>query len=114
MADIQSTNAAAPAIIHRQDYSPPDWFVPEISLDFTLDPASTQVRATLSVTRNGAHERPLILDGDGLSPMEVQVDGRLLQGGEWMMKGDALVIPLPATRIRSRRWLSLLPRITAS
>ncbi|KFG88584.1 Aminopeptidase N [Sphingobium herbicidovorans NBRC 16415] len=109
MADIQSTNAAAPAIIHRQDYSPPDWFVPEISLDFTLDPASTQVRATLSVTRNGAHERPLILDGDGLSPMEVQVDGRLLQGGEWMMKGDALVIPLPGDAHQIETLVELAP-----
>ena len=52
MLDAQNA-PAAPAVIHREDYRPPDWLVPEIALDFTLDAERTIVRATLKVTRNG-------------------------------------------------------------
>ena len=33
--------------IYRKDYRPPDWLVPEVALDFELDPERTRVRATL-------------------------------------------------------------------
>ncbi|HEY0164145.1 MAG TPA: hypothetical protein VGB39_02105, partial [Sphingomicrobium sp.] len=62
--------------IRREDYRPPDWLVPEIELDFVLDPAATRVRAKLDVVRNGDHDRPLRLDGDDLTPLKVSVDGR--------------------------------------
>src|SRR3546814_8554439 len=58
----------------RQDYRPPDWLVPDITLDFALDAAATRVHATLSVTRNGDHDRPLRLDGDGLLPLQIRGD----------------------------------------
>ena len=41
----------------REDYRPPDWLVPQVELDFTLDPGAARVRSTLTVTRNGAHDR---------------------------------------------------------
>ena len=81
--------------IRRKDYRPPDWLVPDIELDFSLDPAATRVSAKLTVTRNGAHDRPLRLDGDELAPLRVAVDG-----GEarWSMDGPALVIELSGDR----------------
>ena len=91
MLDAQHA-AATPALIRREDYTPPDWLVPDIQLDFDLDPAATRVRATLSVTRNGAHDRPLRLDGDGLTPLAVRVDGQDCSG--WTLEDGALVIPL--------------------
>ncbi|BAV65225.1 aminopeptidase N [Sphingobium cloacae] len=104
MADMQSTNAAAPSIIRRSDYRPPDWLVPGIELDFDLTAAVTRVHATLSVVRNGEHDRPLRLDGDGLFPLEVKVDGRVLDPEEWMLDGGALVVPLtgPAHAVETR------------
>ncbi|MEC3912867.1 aminopeptidase N [Sphingobium sp. CR2-8] len=95
MADMLSTNAAAPAVIRRMDYRPPDWLVPDIALDFDLDPARTLVRATLSVTRNGDHDRPLRLDGDGIVPLTVCVNGRVLAQDEWHLEAGALIIALP-------------------
>ncbi|MFB0875593.1 MULTISPECIES: aminopeptidase N [unclassified Sphingobium] len=95
MADMLSTTAAAPAIIRRADYRVPDWLVPEVALDFDLDPALTRVRATLSVVRNGEHDRPLRLDGDGLIPLEVKIDGRPLSDAEWHLEAGALIIALP-------------------
>jgi aminopeptidase N len=90
MADIR-TATQTPMITRREDYRPPDWLVPKIALDFDLDPASTRVRATLNVERSGAHDRPLVLNGDGLMPLSVRVDGA---DAEWRMEGSDLVIAL--------------------
>lgn len=94
MADIQSTQAAAPAIIRRADYRVPDWLIPDIALDFDLDAARTRVWSDMSVARNGDHDRPLRLDGDGLVPLAVKVDGRTLNETEWTLEAGALVVPL--------------------
>ena len=91
MLDAQ-TAAATPAIIRREDYSPPDWLVPDIALEFDLDPAKTRVRATLNVVRNGVHDRPLRLDGDGLTPLSVHVDGK--ECSAWSLEEGTLVIAL--------------------
>ncbi|MBB5711404.1 aminopeptidase N [Sphingomonas xinjiangensis] len=91
MADAQIATQV-PHVIRREDYRAPDWWVPEIALDFDLDPAATRVRAALSVTRNGDHARPLVLDGDGLTPLSVKVDGVEAQG--WSLNGGNLVVPL--------------------
>ena len=87
--EFQST--LAHASIQREDYRPPDWLVPEVRLDFNLDPERTRVRAALVVRRNGAHDRPLCLDGDGLTLLWVKVDGA---DGKWRREGDQLVIDL--------------------
>ena len=47
--------AAVPAPVRREDYHPPEWMVPEVALDFRLDPAETIVKARLTVRRNGTH-----------------------------------------------------------
>jgi aminopeptidase N len=95
MADIQSTHAPAPQIILRSDYRPPEWLVPQVSLDVALDAQNTHVRATLNVERHGAHEHPIRLNGDALTLVEVRVDGAVLDAGGWTRdEGGALVIPL--------------------
>ena len=70
MLDMNAALAAAPPhTIRREDYRAPDWLVPDIAIEFDLDPARTLVRARLTVTRNDAHAgdgpgRPLRLDGE--------------------------------------------------
>lgn len=91
---LAATPSAQPAATRRADYAVPDWLVPDIALDFDLAAAATRVRATLSVTRNGDHGRPLRLDGDGLTPLAVRVDG---VDADWRMDGPVLVIDLPGT-----------------
>jgi aminopeptidase N len=81
-----------PKIIRREDYTPPDWLVPEIALDFDLSSSNTSIKSILSVTRNGDHTRPLILDGDGLTVRAMRVDGKVTN--DWHMDGDRLVVPL--------------------
>jgi aminopeptidase N len=94
------TNPEAPpspehATVFRKDYRPPEWLVPEVALDLALDPAATRVVATLKVRRNGEHDRPLVLAGDGIEPVAVRVDGA---DADWRMDGANLVIALPGDR----------------
>ena len=97
MLDVQTSAApiTEPHIIRREDYTPPDWLVPDVALDFDLDPAATHISARLSVSRNGAHARPLVLDGDTLTPLSVKVDG--VSVNDWRIEGGKLVLDLPGT-----------------
>ena len=105
MADVLADTEIAPeaplspthVTIRREDYRPPDWLVPEIRLDFALDGDATRVRALLSVTRNGAHDRPLRLDGDGITPAKVLSNG---QDVVWRMDGPTLVIDVDGDEAR--------------
>ncbi|MEP7316240.1 MAG: aminopeptidase N [Sphingomicrobium sp.] len=94
------TNPEAPpspdhVAIFRKNYSPPDWMVPEVALDLDLGPSETRVRAELKVMRNGTHDRPLRLAGDGLRPLAVTVDGA---DASWALEGDDLVIAVSGTQ----------------
>ena len=98
-------NSEAPASpehvnILRKDYQPPDYWVREVALDVALDPAATRVRAVLSVERNGTHDRPLRLAGDGLEPVAVRVDGG---AADWSIAGDMLRSDGCGCRCRVRR-----------
>ncbi len=74
MLDAQTT-PQVPHIVRLADYAVPDWLVPEVALDFDLDPGRTIVRARLTVVRNGDHARPLVLDGEALELLALRVDG---------------------------------------
>ncbi|MEG8037931.1 aminopeptidase N [Sphingomonas sp. LR60] len=91
MADARTT-PVTPAATRRSDYTPPTWLVPQVALDFALDPVATRVRARLNVTRNGAHDTPLRLDGAGQVPLSVTVDGQAIN--DWRIEGEQLVVPL--------------------
>ncbi|URD59966.1 aminopeptidase N [Sphingomonas sp. KRR8] len=90
MLDVR-TAPAAPSAIHRADYRPPDWLVPAIALDFTLDPERTIVRSRLEVSRNGEHDLPLRLAGEELDLLSLRVDG---EPRELLIEDDQLVIDL--------------------
>src|SRR5207248_11261525 len=93
--DSQTIPEAPPSPAHvairREDYRPPDWLVPEISLEFDLGAETTRVRATLSVERNGNHDRPLRLDGDQLKLVSVSVDGH---AADYRVERPALVLEI--------------------
>jgi aminopeptidase N len=95
MIDALEALAATPHVTRREDYRAPDWLVPQIALDFDLDPAKTRVKAALTVECSGAHDRPLRLDGDGLAPLSVRVDGA---DHAYEMDGPVLVLALSGDR----------------
>jgi aminopeptidase N len=94
MADA-APEPATPPTIRREDYRPFPWLVPEVALDFELGVAETRVEATLKVARNPAGDASdlLRLNGDGLTPEGVEVDGEPVNS--WVMEGDDLIVTLP-------------------
>jgi aminopeptidase N len=96
-----------PKIIRREDYTAPDWLVPDIALDFDLSPSKTTTKSTLSIIRNGNHTRPLILDGDGLTVRDMRVDGEVWN--DWHMDGDRLVIPLTSATATIETTVEIAP-----
>ncbi|MFN3553968.1 MAG: aminopeptidase N, partial [Novosphingobium meiothermophilum] len=95
MNDLSGTPVSAPVVIHRADYRPPEWLVPEIALDFALSLTDTRVLSTLKVRRNpqGTGAAPLRLNGDAIEARAVTVDGKPCNS--WRMDGADLVIDLP-------------------
>ena len=95
MSDARLNPEAPPSpqhvALHRADYRPPDWLVPEVGLEFSLDANRSRVRSTLTVRRNGAHQRPLRLAGGELVPLSVLVDGNK---AEWRIDGATLEIDI--------------------
>ncbi len=67
-----------PQPIRLADYQPPAFLIDEVRLEFRLEPAATRVTARLQVRRNGAHNQPLILNGERLKLISVALDGRPL------------------------------------
>jgi aminopeptidase N len=92
---IPETLIEAPAVIQRLDYTPPEWLVPQIALDFALSLDSTRVLSTLTVQKNpgGAGGNTLRLNGDGIAARAVDVDGQ--PHNDWRMDGADLLIDLP-------------------
>jgi aminopeptidase N len=91
MTDASST-PAIPVTIHRGDYRPPDWQVPDVALDFALAVEATRVAAALSVVRQADAPVPLVLRGDGLTPAAVRVNGE--GWNDWRMDGSDLIVDL--------------------
>ncbi|MGE0775679.1 MAG: M1 family aminopeptidase, partial [Sphingomonadaceae bacterium] len=109
MLDVRPAAAPAAPIVHRrEDYRDPDWSVPDVRLVFALDPAATRVRARLTVERLGDHRRPLRLEGDGLIPLDVRVDGEE-DADSWRLDGSALLIDLASDRHVIETEVELIP-----
>ncbi|MCM2343516.1 MAG: aminopeptidase N [Alphaproteobacteria bacterium] len=66
---------STPALKNRHDYKAPDYFSPEIDLEFDIRDGETYVTATTKFVRNGQHNNPLVLDGRSLETLDVEVDG---------------------------------------
>ncbi|MBB6427358.1 aminopeptidase N [Sphingopyxis sp. JAI128] len=91
MTDASST-PAMPVTIHRGDYRPPEWQIPDIALDFALGIDATRVAAALSVVRHADTPVPLVLRGDGLTPAAVRVDAEVWN--DWRLDGSDLIVDL--------------------
>jgi len=82
-----------PQPIRLADYTPPDFLIDEVHLDFSLEPNATRVKARLQIRRNGDHDRPLRLNGERLKPVSVALDGRLLGDNERQIDAEWLTVP---------------------
>ncbi len=81
-----------PAPVLLAEYQPPVFQVPEIALDFELDPAETRVRSRMKVVRSGAAGAPLVLDGEALTLVSVTLDGKKLPESAYALTAETLTI----------------------
>ena len=107
MMDVRASHATPPPVIRREDYRPPDWWVPEISLEFALDAERTVVRASLTVERNGDHGLPLRLDAKDLDLRRVTVDGEKVN---YWFERDVLKVPVEGRRAVVETEVTISPR----
>ncbi len=84
-------------VVRLADYRPPDWLVERVDLVFRLDPAATRVRARLVVRPNPARvgQGPLDfrLDGEGLTFVAAEIDGRPLPADAIDRDAQSLTVP---------------------
>jgi aminopeptidase N len=64
-----------PAVKKRADYLQPDFLINHVDLEFTLIESNTKVICVSQVTRNGQHNKPLVLDGEGIELSSVHING---------------------------------------
>ena len=89
---------AQPTAIRREDYTPPDYRIDTVALEFELGAATTRVKSRLAVRAN--HDttkgvRPLILDGEDLKLVRVAIDGQTLPVGRYSIDEKSLTLPAP-------------------
>jgi aminopeptidase N len=85
--------------IRLRDYASPDWLVQTASLNFSLHPTATRVKATLELKPNSdTAAAPLVLDGDGLTLVSVKIDGADPAPDSYLVTPDRLTFPQPPNR----------------
>ena len=84
-------------VFKLEDYRPSDYLIPAIDMAFALAPDATRVVATLTVERRQgvAAGTPLLLDGDELKLVRVEIDGKPLKEAAYAVTPDQLTILAP-------------------
>jgi aminopeptidase N len=86
--------AEQPAIeIRLEDYTPPDFLIDAVDLTFDLIPSQTHVRSLMKIHRNGEHDRDLVLNGEDMTLLSVQVNGKKLSEDQYDLTPSTLRIP---------------------
>lgn len=75
------------------DYQPPNFLVSKTDLTFELDPTATRVTASLSFQRNGAGA--MVLDGQQLKLLSLQLNGQVLTTEQYRLTDNTLEITEP-------------------
>jgi aminopeptidase N len=92
---VSAQSPAAPAVTRLADYTPPDWLVDTVELEFELGEEGTSVRSKLAIRVNpagGGAVRPLVLDGTQLELLALRLDGRALAPAEYALGEETLTL----------------------
>ena len=89
-------------VFRLEDYRASDYLIPRTQLVFSLSPDRTKVVAELTIERRPGADAaaPLILDGDGLVLVRVEIDGVALQPADYQTTPDRLAIERPPSASR--------------
>ena len=92
MAD--QSKAQTPITIRLQDYTPTDYSVESIQLDFELQEEATRVKSAMSMQRrpNTPTNTPLVLHGEKLTLISIAIDGEPLSDEDFSVDEEQLII----------------------
>ncbi|MFI8418218.1 aminopeptidase N [Serratia sp. NPDC078593] len=65
-----------PQAKYRHDYRAPDYTITDIDLNFDLNADTTRITAVSQIKRQGAADAPLLLNGEDLTLVSIQVEGQ--------------------------------------
>ena len=72
------------------DYTPPNFQIDSVYLDFDLDPKATRVRSNLILSRLAPG--PLELDGEAIDLKSIKVDGANLKRSDYKLTQTQLIL----------------------
>ena len=81
-----------PPVIHLSDYTAISYKLENVHLQFDLTPDATIVRSDISLKRSGGGDDPLILDGEDLELLLIEVDGVALSKDKYSQDDSHLTI----------------------
>ncbi len=86
---------AAPQAVYLKDYTPPEYLIDSVELEFELDEQQTRVRSCLSLRRNpqnSANGEDLVLMGEELELIAIALDGAELSETGFSLNPESLTI----------------------
>ncbi len=83
--------------VYLSEYKVPDYLIDQVDLDFSLAAENTLVQCTLRMRPNpiGRTGAPLMLDGDELTVVSVEMNGQALDSADASITPDGLTIASP-------------------
>ncbi|WP_366042340.1 M1 family aminopeptidase, partial [Henriciella sp.] len=79
-----------PVSVKLEEYTPYPFEIDQVSLDFSLEPAETRVKARMTVRRT--QSGPFVLDGVKLKLNEIRLDGKTLSPDAYERTDETLTI----------------------
>ncbi|MFP6655278.1 MAG: aminopeptidase N, partial [Myxococcota bacterium] len=101
-----------PKPVLRSDYRVPEYLIDTVALRFDLREEGTQVEARLEMRRRMDTEDqdvPLVLNGESMELLEIEIDGRRLDESEYRVEPSQLVIDRPPRRFELRTLVQIQP-----
>jgi aminopeptidase N len=97
-----------PTVKYLKDYQPSAFLISDVDLKFDLDLTATKVRSRMQVTRVRDGEA-LTLDGDGLSLVDIRVEGRPLSPSEYALAPGGLTLLKPPEKFELETLVEIDP-----
>ncbi|OIV93551.1 hypothetical protein TanjilG_28708 [Lupinus angustifolius] len=93
---VEESNMAAPKEIFLKDYKMPDYYFDTVHLKFSLGEDKTIVISKITVfPRTEGSSAPLVLDGQDLSLVSIQLNGKALKEEDYHLDARHLTIRSP-------------------
>lgn len=97
--------------IYLKDYCSPKFLINKIVLDFQLNKESTLVTADMEVCKTSNHVEALLLNGEKMKLLELQLDGKALETSDYQLDDKSLCINAVPDKFTLRIVTELAPHL---